>query len=127
MSNDATWSAEMDAALRAGRTRSPPLSFKDIGLSLGVSKDAALGRWHRINKMVFAYDIARDTEREVRAAERRKREEAALEELDHLLIHRRPKGAAIAAVRKMGVSLTAIGRHLGVTKQAAQQLSSEWM
>lgn len=42
------WTPEQDAQLRALRAQEPPVSYGEIGKLLGVSKNSALSRAHRI-------------------------------------------------------------------------------
>lgn len=131
MSEDTVWTADMDAKLRAGRERKAPIPFSALGASIGVTKNAAIGRWHRISGTLFPYDIELGrltmAQRAARAAEKRKHEDAGLRALASALAQGKSKGEAVATARKRGATLESIAKHFGVTKQAVHQSSSAWM
>lgn len=117
------WTPEMDrklkAAVAAGQTR------RGWAREMGISESAAIARYNRLMGIIFPYDAAqRKLAREQAAEKLRKKlasEARALAAMDKQIKRGVPRRQAMIDAYVAGASYRALGKHFGVSWQAAQQ------
>ena len=123
------WTPERDERLR--RLEADGLSAAKIAQRLGTTRDAVLGRLHRLSGAALGYpSYLREAEkaRERNAARLKKRKrvnEAALSKLQREIARGIDRDQAIAKARKTGATLRAIGDAVGISKERVRQISVE--
>ena len=117
------WTRDMDRKLLRGVERG--LSRGRMAKELGVSRSAAIARYHRIKGVVFESDRKRriDAARQAKERKRRRAEAAAklMSELSRRIRSGMSRYEACRIAREEGASLNVIARHFGVTRQAIHQ------
>jgi hypothetical protein len=126
------WTPSRDKRLltqqAAGRTAA------QIAKSLGVSRNAVIGRSRRLRGIVYKSDIeswARANARRSQEAKKRMKvgKEAnrkALPELARAVARGEPKGKAMARAHRGGALWRQIGEQFGVSQQAAYEKAKTW-
>jgi hypothetical protein len=119
------WTPSRDKRLltqqAAGRTAA------QIAKSLGVSRNAVIGRSRRLRGIVYKSDIEswaranarRSQEAKKRMKVRQKAQRKALRELARAVARGEPKGKAMARAHRGGALWRQIGEQFGVSQQAA--------
>ena len=119
------WNDRLDAKLL--KLKREGLSFTEIGEQIGVTRNAAIGRFHRLNGRVFPSQAARRRTR--KEAARRKDEARARKDRDGV---RKLKAAIAGATERTkaikqaftaGASCQAIGDALGLSSQRIRQIT----
>lgn len=120
------WNDRLDARLL--KLKREGLSFAEIGERMGVTRNAALGRFQRLNGVVFPSTLER---RQTRAAAARLKIDTRLRKEGEII---RKMKAAIAAgtdrakamsqARAAGASFRAIGEVFGVSRERAYQIAT---
>ena len=127
MDND-FWTGKREADLL--KFKQAGLSASQIGLKLGCTRNAVIGKIHRLAGTVFAGDVRRAAEERDAArfkeAERLKRERAAIKAMKAAIRAGMDRGQAIDAAVESGATFPAIGRELGFSQQRAHQLACRW-
>jgi hypothetical protein len=120
------WNARLDAKLL--KLKRDGLSFAEIGERMGITRNAALGRFQRLNGVVFPSQLERRQSRE--AAARLKKETRLRKEGE---IVRKMKAAIAAGTDRTkamsqayaaGASFRAIGEVFGVSRERAYQIAT---
>jgi Zn-dependent peptidase ImmA (M78 family) len=126
------WTLSRDKRLlgqqAAGRTAA------QIAKSLGVSRNAVIGRSRRLRGIVYKSDIEswaranarRSQEAKKRMKVRQKAQRKALRELARAVARGEPKGKAMARAHRGGALWRQIGEQFGVSQQAAYEKAKTW-
>jgi hypothetical protein len=126
------WTPSRDKRLltqqAAGRTAA------QIAKSLGVSRNAVIGRSRRLRGIVYKSDIEswaranarRSQEARKRMKARQKAQRKALRELARAVARGEPKGKAMARAHRAGALWRQIGEQFGVSQQAAYEKAKTW-
>ena len=126
------WTPSRDKRLlaqqAAGRTAA------QIAKSLGVSRNAVIGRSRRLRGIVYKSDIEswaranarRSQEAKKRMKARQKAQRKALRELARAVARGEPKGKAMARAHRAGALWRQIGEHFGISQQAAYEKAKIW-
>jgi hypothetical protein len=126
------WTTSRDKRLlaqqAAGRTAA------QIAKSLGVSRNAVIGRSRRLRGIVYKSDIEswaranarRSQEAKKRMKVRQKAQRKALRELARAVARGEPKGKAMARAHRAGALWRQIGEQFGVSQQAAYEKAKTW-
>jgi hypothetical protein len=120
------WNSDLDTELM--RLRHRGFSFGEISVRMGVTRNAALGRFYRLSGNVFPSDAARL--REGSAAARRRRAER-LEKQRHLtkklkanIAAGKNRNRAIKQAYEAGATVRAIAKVVGVSFQRVQRITT---
>jgi hypothetical protein len=120
------WTDKLDAKLL--KLKKDGFSFAEIGEKIGVTRNAALGRFQRLNGVVFPSQKARRKFREDRAkrkeAARLKKEREAIRKMKAAIAAGTDKGKAVAQAFAAGASYKAVGDVLGLSRQRAYQIAN---
>lgn len=104
----------------------PSKSAAQIGMMLGKTRNAVIGRYHRLSETRFPYEARKQAlqraRRERRIAERTKRNHGALSLMHRAMQRGASRDQAIKIARKQGASLRAIAADVGVSYQRIQQV-----
>lgn len=107
-------------------TEWPEFSAAEIAEHLGTSRNAVIGRYHRLRRTAFSYLDREATERRVRAEVRRQTATAAnrraINALHAAIEAGTPRRDAIKLARESGGSWLAIAAACGVSRQRIHQL-----
>jgi hypothetical protein len=120
------WTAERDERLR--RLEAEGLSAAKIAAKLGTTRDAVLGRSHRLSGASLTYPsyLRLANEARARKAARRKKQErlnhAALSKIRQETARGIGRDRAIVRARKAGATLKAIGDVFGITRERVRQI-----
>jgi hypothetical protein len=121
-----TWTDRLDAKLL--KLKKEGLSFAEIGERMGITRNAALGRFQRLNGVVFASTLER---RRTRAAAARAKKEARLKKEAELIRKMKAaiaagtdKGKAMSQAHAAGATFVAIGEVLGISSVRAYQIAN---
>src|SRR6516162_3254350 len=122
------WTLSRDKRLlaqqAAGRTAA------EIAKSMGISRNAVIGRSRRLRGIVYKSDIeswARaNARRSQEAKARMKVRQKALRELARAMARGVDKGKAMAQAHRAGALWRQIGEHFGVSQQAAYEKAKIW-
>jgi len=123
------WTPERDERLR--RLEADGLSAAKIAQRLGTTRDAVLGRLHRLSGAALGYpSYLREAEKArarnaARLKKRNRVNEAALSKLQREIARGMDRDQAIAKARKAGATLRAIGDAVGISKERVRQISVE--
>jgi hypothetical protein len=118
------WNPELDAELT--RLRNSGLSFRQISKLMGVSRNAAICRFHLLKGTPFPSNVARQLERKGRIeeqAERQARQQRILARLEVEIADGRDRDSAIRDAYEAGASTSMIGRTLGISGQRVWQIA----
>jgi hypothetical protein len=105
-----------------------------IAKSLGVSRNAVIGRSRRLRGIVYKSDIEswaranarRSQEAKKRMKARQKAQHKALRELARAVARGEPKGKAMARAHRAGALWRQIGEQFGISQQAAYEKAKTW-
>jgi hypothetical protein len=127
-----SWTPSRDKRLlaqqAAGRTAA------QIAKTLGVTRNAVIGRSRRLRGIVYQSDIESWTRANARRAEearkraqvRRVAQRKALRELARAVARGVPVGKAMSRAHKAGALWRQIGGHFGISQQAAYERAKTW-
>jgi hypothetical protein len=127
-----SWTPSRDKRLlamqAAGRTAA------EIAKSMGISRNAVIGRSRRLRGIVYRSDIeswARANARRSREAKKRmkarqKAQREALQELSRAVRRGVPAGKAMARAHRAGALWRQIGGRFGISQQAAYEKAKLW-
>jgi len=127
-----SWTLSRDKRLlaqqAAGRTAA------EIAKSMGISRNAVIGRSRRLRGIVYKSDIEswaranarRSQEAKARMKVRQKAQRKALRELARAMARGVDKGKAMAQAHRAGALWRQIGAHFGVSQQAAYEKAKIW-
>jgi len=115
------WNERLDKRLVADHLAG--LSFAEIGERLGVSRCAAIGRYHRLQGKVFpsATPAGRAAAPSKRAAQEWK-DKNVLDTMDADIAAGGDRNAAMRTAYLSGCRLSALAAHLGLSKVRVRQL-----
>jgi hypothetical protein len=120
------WTDERDERLR--RLETQGLSAAMIAERLGTTRDAVLGRSHRLRGLSLTFPWYRRKAREMRAEsaarqkERNRSIDAALSKLRQEMARGVERDVAIVHAAQAGATYQAIGDMLGITRQRVWQI-----
>jgi len=123
------WTVERDEKLR--RLEGEGLSAAKIAQKLGTTRDAVLGRLHRLSGVALTYPsyIRLVKETRARSAARMKQTErltkTVIPEMKQEIVRGMDRDGAIAKARKAGVTLKVIGDALGLTRERIRQITAK--
>jgi hypothetical protein len=123
------WALERDEKLR--RLEGEGLSAAEIAQKLGTTRDAVLGRLHRLSGVALTYPsyIRLVKETRARSAARMKQRErltnTVIPKMKQEIARGMDRDGAIAKARKAGVTLKAIGDALGLTRERIRQITAK--
>src|SRR6266404_8180437 len=127
-----SWTPSRDKRLlamqAAGRTAA------EIAKSMGISRNAVIGRSRRLRGIVYRSDIEswaranarRSEEAKVRMKVRQKAQRRALRELSRAVRRGAPAGKAMARAHRAGALWRQIGGRFGISQQAAYEKAKLW-
>jgi hypothetical protein len=127
-----SWTPSRDKRLlaqqAAGRTAA------QIAKTLGVTRNAVIGRSRRLRGIVYQSDIdswtranaQRAEEARKRAQVRRVAQRKALRDLARAMARGVPVGKAMARAHKAGALWRQIGHYFGISQQAAYERAKTW-
>jgi DNA-directed RNA polymerase specialized sigma24 family protein len=117
------WTSEADAELRA--LKAAGLSFAQIAERMGVSRNAAISRFQRINGKRYPRSRAQRLISQVHA-ERRELEKRQEEEMRKMFasVNGKDRRIFILGAHAAGMSNAAIARAAGVTNERIRQILS---
>ena len=127
-----SWTPSRDKRLlaqqAAGRTAA------QIAKTLGVTRNAVIGRSRRLRGIVYQSDIdswtranaQRAEEARKRAQVRRGAQRKALRDLARAMARGVPVGKAMARAHKAGALWRQIGHYFGISQQAAYERAKTW-
>jgi hypothetical protein len=120
------WNSDLDTELM--RLRNRGFSFGEISARIGVTRNAALGRFYRLRGNVFPSDAARRREE---AADARRRAAARLEKQRRLAKKLRAdiaagknRNRAIKEAYEAGATVRTIAKVVGVSFQRVQKITA---
>ena len=120
------WNAQRDKALRNGQTKGQ--SAAQIAKQLGTTRNAVIGRSHRLRRTVFQSEVARTKHYRSRdadrLAERQCIESAAIKQMASDLQKGLARPTAMARACKSGARWRVIGEYFDISTQAAQRVVS---
>jgi hypothetical protein len=123
------WTLERDEKLR--RLEGEGLSAAKIAQKLGTTRDAVLGRLHRLSGVALTYPsyVRLVKEMRARSAARMKQRErltnTMIPKMKQEIARGMDRDGAIAKARKAGVTLKAIGDALGLTRERIRQITAK--
>lgn len=119
--NGNLWTAAEDRALKAKRANG--MSASRIAKDLGKTRNAVIGRWHRLQQTYVEYEascsLASRKATEARMLEHQRKEADAIRQLKRDIVAGVAPQTAIMKARQAGARWTAIGQTFGVTRQGA--------
>ncbi|TMJ74094.1 MAG: hypothetical protein E6G80_04595 [Alphaproteobacteria bacterium] len=127
-----SWTPSRDKRLlslqAAGRTAA------EIAKSMGISRNAVIGRSRRLRGIVYRSDIEswaranarRSQEAKKRMKARQKAQREALRELTRAVRRGVPTGKAMARAHRAGALWRQIGHRFGISQQAAYEKAKVW-
>jgi hypothetical protein len=122
------WTNEMDRRLLRGVERG--LSRGQMAKELGVSRSAAIARYHRLQGIVFQSDRKRLADSAKQARERKRRRAEIAAEMASKLARRIRSGMsryeASHLTMQEGASLELIAGYFGVTRQAIHHYQARY-
>jgi hypothetical protein len=122
------WTTERDERLR--RLEAEGLSAAKIGAKLGTTRDAVLGRLHRLSGASLTYPayLRGAVKARARKVARLKKQErlndAALSKIRQEIARGIGRNRAIARARKAGATLQAIADLFGITHERVRQIAA---
>ena len=124
--NRAMWNSDLDAELV--RLQKRGLSFGQISMRMGVTRNAALGRFYRLSGNVFPSDAARRRERarasRLRAAARLEKEQRLTKKLRADIAAGKNRNRAIKEAYEAGATTRTIAKVVGVSSARVQHIAS---
>ena len=120
------WNDRLDAKLR--KLQKEGYSFAEIGERMGITRNAALGRFQRISGVVFPSKLERRRNREAGAKLKRetrlKKEGDAIKKMKAAIDGGTDKAKAMKQAYAAGASFRAIGEVYGVSRERAYQIAT---
>ena len=120
------WNSDLDAELM--RLRKRGFSFGEISARMGVTRNAALGRFYRLSGNVFPSDAARLREESAdarrRAAERLEKQRRLAKKLRADIAAGKNRNRAIKRAYEAGATVRAIAKVIGVSFQRVQKITT---
>ena len=120
------WNSDIDAELV--RLQKRGLSFGQISVRMGVTRNAAIGRFYRLSGDVFPSDAARRRERarasRLRAAARLEKEQRLTKKLRADIAADRDRDRAIKEAYEAGAGVRTIAKVVGLTFVRVQQITT---
>jgi hypothetical protein len=120
------WTDRLDAKLL--KLKRDGLSFAEIGERMGITRNAALGRFQRLNGVVFASTLER---RRTRAAAAKLKKETRLRKEGEIIRKMKAaiaagtdKGKAMHQAHAAGATFVAIGAVFGISSVRAYQIAN---
>ena len=120
--NGQTWTAAQDEMLLK---LWPTYSASTIGAKLGKTRNAVIGRVHRLNRVTFPHEIRKRQHRAETIAKNRKRQEKAVAILNAAMWRGTPRNEAIKLARRHGAYLRVIGQALGISGERVRKILAE--
>lgn len=118
------WNDRTDAKLL--KLKRDGYSFAEIGERMGITRNAALGRFQRLNGRLFPSQLERRRTREAAArlkSETRLRKEGAIiRKMNAAIAAGTDKGKAMKQARAAGASFVAIGAVFGLSRVRVYQI-----
>ena len=116
------WTDEMDRRLLELRKKH---GLRGAGRIMGISENAAIARYHRIQGYVFPYDLAlaraAKERKKIRAEARRKKNAEVRAALVMAFRDGKSRLEAYQIAMQIGGSLELIGKYTGISRQAVHQ------
>jgi hypothetical protein len=127
-----SWTPSRDKRLLAQQAAG--CTAAQIAKTLGVSRNAIIGRSRRLRGIVYQSDIdswaranaRRSQEARKRMRVRRVKQRKALRELARAVARGVDKGKAMAQAHRAGALWRQIGKYFGVSQQAAYEKAKTW-
>ena len=120
------WNSDLDAQLM--RLRNRGLSFGQISSRMGITRSAALGRFHRLSGKLFPSEAARRQEEAEdarrRAAERLEKQRQLAKKLRADIAAGKDRDRAIKEAYEAGAGTRTIAKAVGVTFSRVQQITA---
>ena len=120
------WNSDLDAQLM--RLRNRGLSFGQISSRMGITRSAALGRFHRLSGKLFPSEAARRQEEAEdarrRAAERLEKQRQLAKKLRADIAAGKNRNRAIKEAYEAGATVRAIAKVIGVSHQRVQKITA---
>jgi len=120
------WNDRLDAKLR--KLQKEGYSFAEIGERMGITRNAALGRFQRISGVVFPSQLERRRNREAAAKlkldTRLRKEGEAIRKMKAAIAGGTDKAKAMKQAYAAGASFRAIGEVYGVSRERAYQIAT---
>jgi hypothetical protein len=120
------WNNRLDAKLR--KLKRDGLSFAEIGERMGITRNAALGRFQRLNGVVFPSQLERRRTREAAARlkkETRLRKEGEIvRKMKAAIAAGTDKAKAMSQAHAAGATFVAIGEVFGISSVRAYQIAN---
>ena len=120
------WNSDLDAELM--RLRKRGLSFGEISARMGVTRSAALGRFHRLSGKLFPSEATRRREEAEdarrRAASRLEKQRSIAKKLRDDIAAGKNRDRAIKEAYKAGATVRAIAKVIGVSHQRVHMITA---
>ena len=120
------WNSDLDAVLM--RLRNRGLSFGEISARMGVTRSAALGRFHRLSGKLFPSEATRRREEAEdarrRAASRLEKQRSLAKKLRDDIAAGKNRDRAIKQAYEAGATTRTIAKVVGVTFTRVQQITA---
>ena len=122
------WTPKRDAILREGEAAG--MSASEIAAALGTTRNAVIGRSHRLRGTIFPSQLsiaAAAREQSARThAEKNARKAVVLARMIAFVAEGEPRGRAIVRALDEGVTLRDCGSALGVSYERCRRLAGDW-
>jgi hypothetical protein len=120
------WNDRLDAKLL--KLKRQGLSFAEIGERMGITRNAALGRFQRLNGVVFPSQLERRRTREAAARlkkeTRLRKEGEIIRKMKAAIAAGTDKGKAMKQAHVAGATFVTIGEVLGISSVRAYQIAN---
>jgi hypothetical protein len=120
------WNDAKDARLK--KLKSEGYSFAQIGEAIGVTRNAAIGRYARLTGKYFQSETERKQKAKLgtlaRKAEHEKQRCAQIDEIKHAFERGTDREELIQQARENGATLQTVADALGLTRQRIHQIVS---
>jgi hypothetical protein len=120
------WDESKDARLK--KLKAQGYSFAEVGEAIGVTRNAAIGRYARLTGKYFKSEIERKQKAKLdtlaRRAEHEKQRSAQINEIKLALEHGADRGELIQQARENGATFQTVADALGLTRQRIHQIAS---
>jgi hypothetical protein len=120
------WTDRLDAKLL--KLKRDGLSFAEIGERMGITRNAALGRFQRLNGVVFPSTLERRRTREAAARlkkeARLQKEGESIRKMKAAIAAGTDKGKAMSQAHATGATFVAIGKIFGISSVRAYQIAN---
>jgi hypothetical protein len=119
------WNDRLDAKLR--KLKRDGLSFAEIAEKMGITRNAALGRYQRISGVVFPSTLERRRTRaaaaKARSDARLRKEAESIRRMKAAIAAGTDKGKAMSQAHAAGATFVAIGKIFGISSVRAYQIA----